>query len=188
MELTGKAMRFYVKSIGFHCLVACSSSRDEKKTMNIELVIQIGTLISVGVGICGLVFGIRTYKRQSNAQIFIEYTGRYEKIMESFPPQAISARLDSEGSPPEESQELTLAALKYLNLCSEEFYLCKRKYLSKDVWLIWEVELKKTLSSPLYCREWPKLKVEFEAFPEFLAYIENIQKECAANNPVEQAA
>lgn len=156
--------------------------------MNIELAIQIATLISVVVGIIGLVFGFRIYKRQSNAQIFIEYTGRYEKIMESFPFQAISVRLNSEGSPPEESQKLTLAVLKYLNLCSEEFYLFKKKYLSKDVWLIWEAELKRTLSSPLYCREWPKLKVEFEAFPEFLIYIENIQMECAANNLLHRSA
>ena len=147
--------------------------------MNIELATQIGSLLSV---LLGIYLGIRTYKRQSNAQIFIEYTGRYEKIMEFFPPQAISVRLDSAGSPPEESQELTLAALKYINLCSEEFYLYTRKYLKKEVWLIWEEELKRTLSSPLYCREWPKLKVEFEAFPEFLTYVENIQKECAANN------
>ena len=40
--------------------------------MNIELAIQIATLISVVVGIIGLVFGFRIYKRQSNAQIFIE--------------------------------------------------------------------------------------------------------------------
>lgn len=71
--------------------------------MNIEIVIQIGTLISVGVGICGLIFGIRTYKRQSNAQIFLEYTARYEKIMDSFPAQAMASRLDSKGTPPEES-------------------------------------------------------------------------------------
>ena len=70
--------------------------------------------------------------------------------------------------------------------CRQEY--TKQKYLSKDIWLIWEVELKRTLSSPLYCREWPKLKVEFEAFPEFLKYIENIQKKLVANNLLHQSA
>lgn len=149
--------------------------------MNIELAIQFGALISVGVGIVGLILGIKVYKRQSNAQIFLEYTGRYEKIMGSFPSDALTSRLNSEGAPPEESEELTLAALKYLNLCSEEFYLWKGKYLSKDIWHIWEAEPKRTLSSPLYCREWPKLKVEFESFPKLLTYIDTIQQECTAN-------
>ncbi len=153
--------------------------------MTLELIIQFGTLVSVAVGLWGLIFGVKTYKRQSNAQIFLEYTGRYERVMESFPAKAMSSRLSSEGEPPEESEMLTLAVLKYLNLCSEEFYLWKKKYLSKDIWQIWEAELKRTLSSPLYCREWPKIRVEFEAFPEFLKYIEEIQAKCAVNKPLE---
>jgi len=146
--------------------------------MSLALIIQIGTLVSVVVGICSLIFGAMIYKRQSNAQIFLEYTRRYESIMESFPTNSIFTRLNSEGEPPEENEKLTLSVLKYLNLCSEEFYLCKRKYLSQDVWQIWEGELKRTLSSPLYCREWPKLRREFEAYPDFLKYVEDIQAQC----------
>ena len=51
------------------------------------------------------------------------------------------------------SEELTLCVLKYLNLCSEEFYLDKSKYLADQVWKIWEGKIKRTLATPLFIRE-----------------------------------
>jgi hypothetical protein len=148
--------------------------------MTLEFVTRIGTLISFATGIWGIILGVIIYRRQSNALIFLKYTERYEKVMESFPPNTFSARLNSDGEMPEESDELTIAALKYLNLCSEEFYLYRRKYLSKDIWQIWESELKRTIRSPLYCREWSTLKKEFEAYPEFLGYVDEIQRSCGS--------
>ena len=126
----------------------------------IETAIQLATLVSVAGGVVGLVLGIRIYRRQTNAQIFLEYTKRYQETMSAFPEPARTARLDLEGEPPAPSQELTLAVLRYLNLCSEEFYLYKRGYLLRDIWLIWEDELKRTLRSPLLRREWQQLKRE----------------------------
>lgn len=110
-----------------------------------------------------------------NAQLFLEYTSRYELIMSSFPAEARSARLDSSGHPPEQSEDLTTAVLRYLNLCSEEFYLWKRKYLARDIWNIWESELQKTLQSKLLLREWESLRREFESYPEFVEYVERAQ-------------
>jgi hypothetical protein len=53
-----------------------------------------------------------------------------------------------------------------------------RKGLVEDaVWKIWEVELKRTISSPLYIREWQKLRKEFESCPEFLSFVEQVQKD-----------
>lgn len=110
-----------------------------------------------------------------NAQLFLEYTRRYEQIFEGFPDPARSMRLDQSGEPPEESSDLTEAVLRYLNLCSEEYYLRKRGYLDKDIWLIWEGELKRTLKSPLLRREWPKLRSEFSAYSEFSEFVRGVQ-------------
>jgi len=98
--------------------------------MNLQIAVQIGTLVSVILGVYGLYKGIQNYKRQANAQIFLAYTERYEKIMETFPSEALFARLSLDGKPPEPNEKLTIAVLRYLNLCSEEFYLCNRKYLA----------------------------------------------------------
>jgi hypothetical protein len=97
--------------------------------------------------------------------------------MNMFPVKGRKARLDSFGEAPPPSEELSLAVLRYLNLCSEEFHLCKKKYLSKDVWKIWEAELKRTLASTLVKREWTKLREEFQSYLEFVKYVDKAQDE-----------
>ena len=143
--------------------------------MDLTLMVQIATLASVIFAGASLLFAAHVYRRQMNAQLFIEFTKRYEQIMEGFPANDRAHRLRTDGDPPEESPELTVAVLKYLNLCSEEFYLWKRSYLSSDVWSIWEEELKLTLRSPLVRREWATVKQEFASYPEFEKYVEVAQ-------------
>jgi|TARA_B100001971_G_C17911739_1_gene393226 hypothetical protein len=138
-------------------------------------VVGVGTLIATGFTAIGLITGVQIYKKQMNAQLFIEYTKRYEKVLSSFPPDALQVRLKLTGEPPKASEETSRAVLRYLNLCSEEFYLCKQGYLSKNIWKIWEEELNRTLRSPLLKREWNELNIEFEAYPEFRDYVNQMQ-------------
>jgi hypothetical protein len=134
-------------------------------------------LISLGLlfTTISILLSIYVYKRQMNAQLFLEFTKRYEEIMRTYPDEARALRLESEGTVPPPSEELTVSVLRYLNLCSEEFYLWKNGYLSKQIWRIWENEMKRTVSSPLYTREWETLKKEFDSYSEFADYIRRIQ-------------
>jgi hypothetical protein len=139
--------------------------------------VAFATLILAAFTGAGIVVAIRVYRRQCNVQVFLEYTKRYTEIMNMFPVEGRKARLHSFGEAPRESEELSLAVLRYLNLCSEEFHLCKKKYLSRDVWKIWEAELKQALASTLVRREWTKLRKEFESYPEFVKYVDKAQAE-----------
>ena len=140
---------------------------------------DVGTFASALVAAVAIVVAMRTYKRQTNAQVFLEYTSRYEAVMALFPREGRQARFNLDGEPSEPSEQTTLAVLRYLNLCSEEFYLCRRGYLAKDVWAIWEAELKRTLCSPLLRREWATLRNEFLAYIEFIEYVESVQAQSA---------
>lgn len=148
--------------------------------MSLEIIVQIGTLISIIIGFFafawGVIWGVKSYNQQMNTQVFLTYTQRFDQIMESFPEDAWIVRLDLDKLP-EPSPKLSKAALKYLNLCAEEYYLLQKKLLAEDVWKIWEDELKRTLQSPLFLREWKELSKEFEAYPEFSQYLENVQKQ-----------
>src|SRR5438105_8667813 len=148
--------------------------------MTNEQILAYGTLLLALFTAAGVVTGVLFYWRQCNAQIFLEYTKRYDEVMNKFPADARRTRLDLFAEPPPESEELTLAVLRYLNLSSEEYYLCARGYLSKHVWQIWEAELKRTLCSPLVMREWKKLRTEFLTYAEFLEYVEETQSESIA--------
>lgn len=53
--------------------------------------------------------------------------------MEALPGEAYQARFDLDQTLPPESEDLTGAVLRYLNLTSEEFYLWKRGYLDTQL-------------------------------------------------------
>lgn len=138
-------------------------------------VVQVATLVGVLLAAAGVFFAVYVYRRQMNAQLFLEFTRRYDDILRSFPDEGRVLRLDLEQAPPPESAELRMAVLRYLNLCSEEYYLCRRKYLAKDIWRIWERELERTLQSPLLRREWEELSQEFRAFDDFRSFVDRVQ-------------
>ena len=133
------------------------------------------TAIPIAVGVIALIWGIVSYKNQMNAQLFLEFTKRFEEVMQSFPKNTWPSRLNIEGKPPPKSKALSLSALRYLNLCSEEYYLYKKHWLHKEIWKIWENELIRTLQTPLFIREWKTLAGEFESYPEFKEYVDKIQ-------------
>jgi len=149
--------------------------------MSLEMGVQIATLISVIFAALSIWMWFRIYRRQTNTQVFIEFTNRYEKIMSSFPGNP--TRLDAKNSPVESSKELSIACLRYLNLCSEEYYLWKKKYLAKDVWEIWEAEIKRVLCTPLFLTEWKKLEGEFECYGEFRTFVNSTQMNEASDEP-----
>jgi hypothetical protein len=137
--------------------------------------VDIGTLIAALSAAGAIILGYVQYRRQVNVQVFLEYTARYEKIMQAFT-DITEGRRSFEEPLPKRSHQLTIAVLTYLNLCSEEFYLWKEGLLSKKVWRIWEAELRRTLRSPLVQREWPDLKGEFQSYPAFSEYLETHQR------------
>lgn len=142
-----------------------------------ETALQIATLAGVLLAVVSIFHAAHVNRRQMNARIFLEYTKRYESIIAGFPEGSLSFRLKQSGKPPAESDALRSAVLRYLNLCSEEYYLHKTRYLAADIWKIWVRELERTLRSPLLRREWPKLRPEFDAFSEFAEYVDRQQKQ-----------
>jgi hypothetical protein len=95
----------------------------------LQLAIQIVGLLSIVVGFVGLIITTNNYRKQMNVQILMKYCERYEHILDQFPEDALAARFDAKALPPQ-SPQLRLRVLKYLNLCSEEFYLSKWKIVA----------------------------------------------------------
>ncbi len=143
--------------------------------MNLDQWVQVGTLVSTATGAIGLLIATAIYRRQMNAQLFLQYTQRYEEVMQAFPAEARGARLALTGELPPPGEDLSFAILRYLNLCSEEFYLWERGYLSGRIWHIWRDELERTIRSPLIRREWPKPRDEFASYADFTAFVERVQ-------------
>jgi len=149
----------------------------------IAFLLNVATPISVITGFFKLISTINRYRRQTTLQIVMKYTERYERILDQFPEDALTARFDAQTRDlPPQSQQLRLGVLKYLNLCSEEYYLTKHGYLDESVWHIWEADLKRIIASPLLQREWPVLRTEFQAHEDFLHYVERVQAQYKTPN------
>jgi hypothetical protein len=141
---------------------------------------EIADVLAPLAAVASILIAVRVYRRQMNAQLFVAYTERYEQIMASFPPEARALRRKRRRDLPAQTEALTLAVLRYLNLCSEEFYLHRSGHLSTKLWRIWEDELRRTVSSDLVRREWADLRGEFESYPEFVVFVESAQSQASA--------
>lgn len=149
--------------------------------MYLATAVQLADIVAPLAAVGSILFAVRAYRRQMNAQLFVAFTERYEEIMSAFLPEVRTVRAGAPMVLPAQSQALTLAVLRYLNLCAEEFYLYRTGHLSRKLWGIWEDEMRRSVASEVIKREWVALKDEFQSFPEFAAYVDGAQ---SASNAV----
>lgn len=143
--------------------------------MTLDSFIRYGSLWTLVLGVMSLGFAIRSYRRQVNTQIFFEIAGRYHDLLQSFPLHQWTNLLNRRDEAPELSAESISGVIRYLEIVHFAFILHDLRYLSKDLWKILQAEHHRTLMSPLFVREWPVLRIEFNLFPTFLKYVDAIQ-------------
>ena len=143
----------------------------------LQFLVGIGTIISLIVAVVSLLMARKTFQRQMNAQVYLAYTDRFEKLVADCPDEFRSAMLSMKLSDTADKERSRVKAcmIRYLNLCSEEFYLLKSGYLAREVWQTWQRELERTLRTRLYRSGWEDLQAEYESYPEFVAYVERVQ-------------
>jgi len=69
---------------------------------------------------------------------------------------------------------LTDCTLYCLSLILEVYQLHRAGYITKNLWRLWEPEIKHTLTGPVFKREWKRLAAEFTHHPDFLQYINTL--------------
>jgi len=141
-----------------------------------ELIVRSMTFVSIAIAAISLFRSSKYARRQWNFNAFTHYTKRYDDIMSSFPDGAYMLRFDLD-QPVKSNEDVRLAVLKYLNMTSEEYYLWRDGYLDDQVWKIWLPEIKRTLRTPLFVREWGTLKREFHSYPDFARFVDEAQSD-----------
>jgi hypothetical protein len=138
-------------------------------TPNITLLLgQVGTLL---IGSLGLAVALRTQRRQLNAQMYIEFSKRFEELLRLFPTDAWLANRNPGQPLPPSSPELRDCTLYCIQFIAHAYYLHQGRYIATNLWRLWEREIKRTLSGPLFEREWENVKAEFAHDPQFSHYI-----------------
>jgi len=139
--------------------------------MTAATLVQLGQLGTLLIGSLGVGVALRNQHRQLNAQMFIEYSRRFEDLLRLFPTEAWLANRNPGQPLPPSSQELTDCTLYCIQFIADVYYLHRGGYISTHLWLLWEREIERTLSGPLFRREWERVATEFSHDRDFLCYV-----------------
>src|ERR1700735_926733 len=140
--------------------------------MPTDTVVQLGQMGTIVIGSVGIWVAMLNQRRQLNAQMYIEVSGRFQELLRLFPTEAWLANRNPSQPLPPCSQEVTDCTLYCLQLISEVYYLHQGGYISKRLWMLWEREVKHTLTGRVFQREWAGVAAEFSHNRDFLNYID----------------
>ncbi len=117
--------------------------------------IQLGALL---VALAALVYTIRSYKKQLQIQIFADYTKRYQEIILNFPENINQSDFDFnilDEKYNEGTHDKTMRYMRvYFDLCSEEFDLRDKCYITEDIFDIWKGGMKYALTKKAFRDAW----------------------------------
>ena len=130
--------------------------------------LQLGAIIvgSIGIGVA-----LINQKRQLNAQMFIEFSKRFEELLRLFPTEAWLANRRPNQELPPCSREITECTLYCIQFVADVYHLHKAGYISKPLWRLWEREIRRTVKGPLFVREWSAVAAEFSHDKDFMDYL-----------------
>ena len=134
---------------------------------------QVGTLL---LGCLGVWVAMFNQRRQLNAQMFIEVSGRFQELLRMFPTEAWLANRNSSQPLPAPSHEITDCTLYCFQLIADVYHVRQGGYISKALWKAWEREIKHILDGRLFRREWEGLAIEFSHNEDFLHYINSLMQ------------
>ena len=146
----------------------------EGGTVIIDLLAQLGNSGTIAIGSLGIYVALRNQHRQLAAQMFIEFSGRFQELLRLFPTEAWLANRDPSKPMPPPSQELTDSVLYTMQFVADVYHLRQARYISKRVWMVWEREIRTTLTGPVFQREWQGVAAEFAHSTNFVRYIDSV--------------
>jgi hypothetical protein len=141
-----------------------------------NLFVQLGQVSPLVLGAVGIWVALLNQRRQLNAQMFIEFSGRFQEILRLFPTEAWLANRNPSQPLPPSSRELTDCTLYCMQFIADAYYLHKGGFISKNIWTLWEREIKRTLRGPVFRREWAGVAAEFDHDRQFLHYIDTLTR------------
>ncbi len=142
--------------------------------MSSNLLVQLGTVGTLILGSAGIWVALLNQRRQLNAQMFIEFSKRFQDLLHLFPTEAWIANLNPSKPLPPRSQELTDCTLYCIQLAADVFHLHQGGYISKGLWTLWEREIRHAITGPVFQREWEDAAADFAHIPDFVQYINTL--------------
>jgi hypothetical protein len=98
--------------------------------MATDIWVQLGQLGTLAIGSVGIGVALVNQRRQLTAQMYIEYSGRFQELLRLFPTEAWLANRNPSQPMPPSSQELTDCTLYCIQFIADVYHLHKAGYIS----------------------------------------------------------
>jgi hypothetical protein len=141
--------------------------------MTATQLITIASVAAVVVSALAIAAGLKSVRDQLRVTVFLTYTDRYARIMNSIPFEArqpgSSYRLATR--PDDERIRVLSAFREYFNLCSEEKWLYEHRKIDGATWDMWVNSMKIVAQFPCFPEAWQALGVEYDCYNEFQDFV-----------------
>ncbi len=142
--------------------------------MELNSLLQYGTLLTFVVAICSLAFAVRSHRRQTNAAIYLDLSQRLQHLYRSVPLELRATRLAGQIPETQDATYMTLL-LDFLYLMNSAYTLYEAGLLSGRLWEAIQADMERGLQLPQFRAHWPRLKEEFVCHPGFVQFVDKTQ-------------
>ncbi len=116
---------------------------------------------------------LRIQNEQIKHNYFSEYTKRYQEIIIHFPENINEDTFSYEELEKNKKDETMRYMRVYFDLCSEEFFLHKHKYIDEKVWKEWEEGMSYVFNKKAFRRVWEKISSDTGFYTDFKKFVDS---------------
>jgi len=155
-------------------LTVSAAERIQTEPMSADSVVAIGQVAAVLVAAFAIIVTLRGVRNQLWIIVFTEYTKRYSETVKDLPSEARrpNGKFDLSQLDGSDRDRVYNAMRSYLNLCSEEFYLHKKKRIDTETWEIWKLGIKDIMRLPWFRNTWDEIRGEYVYFDDFCRFMD----------------
>ncbi|MBU1853962.1 MAG: hypothetical protein KJ957_07960 [Candidatus Omnitrophica bacterium] len=116
---------------------------------------------------------LKIQNEQIKNNFFAEYTKRYQEIILHFPENINDVNFSYEDLSVPRRERIMRYMRVYFDLCSEEYFLHKKKHLDEIVWEEWKTGMTYAFNKPAFQKAWKVVTKNSEFYTEFRDFVES---------------
>ena len=159
---------------------------------NVSDIAAVISIVGVLITALALWFTVRSFKKQLQLSFFADYTKRYQEITLNLPESINEKDFSFETLSPEERGKTLKYMRAYFDLCSEEYFLWRKKHIDDETWLEWKTGIEFAFSKSAFIKAWDILRLDTIYYGEFVEFVNssilkshNNQQQSNADAPTE---
>jgi hypothetical protein len=139
--------------------------------MNFKEAAELVSIIGVFITAIALWFTVRSFQKQLQLNFFSEYTKRYQEITLNLPESINREDFDYDLLEAEVRDKTLRYMRAYFDLCSEEYFLKRKKHIDDETWREWKTGMEFAFSKTAFREAWKLLQLDTIYYGEFTKFV-----------------